>query len=310
MHSNDPMHSNDTSEQLRLLSFHAHPDDESSKGAGTVARYSDQGVHCVLVCATGGEEGDILNEDLKDRPEIVENLQEVRRKELADATDIIGFHTVHMLGYRDSGMKDSDANAHPHCFWAAPLEESTARLATLLRQERPHVMMSYAPARGGYEHPDHVRVNDITEPAITLAADPSADIEGEPWQVLKLYFMTWSQARVIAMHAAFEELGKESPFPPEWLEREGNDHLVTTKVGIGPWYQRRRDALKAHATQVDPNSPFWFGLPFEVERDCYPFEDYERIFSHVELIEDDVHEDDLFAGIAHAGVTPGAKISQ
>lgn len=282
------------SDQLRLLSFHAHPDDESSKGAGTVARYSDEGIYSVLVCATGGEEGDILNEDLKDRPEILENLKEVRREELKNATDIIGFHQVHMLGYRDSGMKDSEANEHAECFWAAPVEESTARLATLLRTERPHVMMSYGPARGGYEHPDHVRVHDITEPAIALAAEPEADLDGEPWQVLKLYHMTWSHARVLALHAAFEEIGKESPYPKEWLEREGNDHLVNTKVLIRDTYTRRRDALAAHATQVDPNSPFWFGLPLEVERDAYPWEDYERVFSLVDVPE---VEDDMFTGL-------------
>lgn len=286
----------DQPEQLRLLSFHAHPDDESSKGAATVARYSDEGVHTVLVCATGGEEGEILNAALKDRPEILGDLAEVRRQELAKAAEVIGFHAVHMLGYRDSGMKESAANSHPDSFWAAPMQHSTARLAALIRLERPHVIMSYGPARGGYEHPDHVRVHEITEPAIAMAGDDNADLAGDPWTALKLYFMTWSQARVLALHAAFETTGLESPFPKEWLERDGNDHLVTTKIPVRDWYDRRRAALLAHATQVDPESPFWFGLPFEVERDAYPYEDYELVFSKVAAMSEAV-ETDLFAGI-------------
>jgi len=139
-------------EQFRLLSVHAHPDDESSKGSGTVAKYSDAGIRNVLVCCTGGEEGDILNEEMN-RPEVIENLRQVRHDELTAATDIIGYADVIMLGYRDSGMKDSDTNENPDCFAAAPLDEAVARLATIVRAERPHVVMSYGPARGGYEHP-------------------------------------------------------------------------------------------------------------------------------------------------------------
>src|SRR5213596_4376608 len=102
-------------ERLCLLTVHAHPDDESSKGAGSVARYHAEGVHTVLVCCTGGEEGDILNPAM-DRPEIRDNLHEVRMAELARSAEIIGFDVVEMLGYRDSGMPDSEANARPDCF--------------------------------------------------------------------------------------------------------------------------------------------------------------------------------------------------
>lgn len=282
------------SAQLRLLSVHAHPDDESSKGSATVAKYSDLGVHSVLVCCTGGEEGDILNEDMN-RPDVIENLAAVRQAELDEACRIIGYDDIVMLGYRDSGMKDSEANVHPDCFAAAPFDEAVARLAAILRTERPHVVLSYAPSRGGYEHPDHERVHEITAPAIELAATADADLPGEPWQVMKMYFMTWSRARLMAQHEKFLELELESPFTEDWFKRESHDHLVTTKISISPAdFDRRCDALLAHRTQVDPSSPFWFGLPRDAAAAAYPYEDYELVLSTVDA---PVPEDDLFAGI-------------
>src|SRR5580700_1761771 len=106
-----------------LLTVHAHPDDESSKGAATVARYHDQGVYTVLVCCTGGEEGDILNPAM-DRPEVKENIAEFRRLELEASAKIIGYDELIWLGYRDSGMPESEANRNPESFAMAPLEEA------------------------------------------------------------------------------------------------------------------------------------------------------------------------------------------
>ena len=102
-------------EPLCLLTIHAHPDDEASKGAPTVARYHAEGVHTVLVCCTGGEEGDIHN-PVMDRPEIRENIGQVRADEVAASARIIGYDELVMLGYRDSGMPDSEANNDPRCF--------------------------------------------------------------------------------------------------------------------------------------------------------------------------------------------------
>src|SRR5579872_5793566 len=129
--------------RLCLMTVHAHPDDEASKGPATVARYHDEGVHTVLVCCTGGEEGDILNPAM-DRPEVRENLSEIRRQELEESTRIIGYDEVVMLGYRDSGMPDSEANADPRCFAKAPLEEAVGRLVAVIRRVRPQVMVTYA----------------------------------------------------------------------------------------------------------------------------------------------------------------------
>ena len=225
-----------------MLSIHAHPDDESSKGAATTAKYTDNGAHATLVCATGGEEGDILNEAVN-TPEVIADLFNVRMAELKAATDIIGYDVVEMLGYRDSGMKNGEANNHPDCFWAAPIEESATRFAAMLRTHRPHIVISYGDPMGGYDHPDHVRVWEITQPAIDMAADPAADLDGEPWQVLKLYNSMWSKERMIATHEKYEELGLKSPFDERWLGRPGHDHLITTRIEAEAWYQRRNDAL-------------------------------------------------------------------
>jgi mycothiol S-conjugate amidase len=280
-----------------LLTVHAHPDDESSKGAGTVARYAADGVHTTLVCCTGGEEGDILNPAL-DNDDVRSRLPEIRRDELAAATKIIGYDEVVMLGYRDSGMPDSEANANPACFARAPLDEAVGRLVEVIRRERPQVIVTYGPDQQGYPHPDHIRVHDITLPAFDQAADPDAFPDlGDPWQPQKLYYTTWSRARMIATHEKFLELGLESPFTEEWFKRRGDapEPKVTTSIHLeGQFADVRSDALRAHATQVDPTSRFWFGLPPEVSREIHPYDDYELARS---LVETDVPETDLFAGL-------------
>lgn len=286
-----------------LMTIHAHPDDEASKGSATVARYTDQGARAVLVCCTGGEEGEILNPAM-DRPEIRADLVEVRRRELAAATRIIGYDATHLLGYRDSGMPDSEANARSDAFANADIDEAVGRLVRIIRAERPHVIVTYSDNQLGYLHPDHLRVYDVTAPAWEKAGDPKAYPEaGEPWTPSKLYFTTWSKTRVVATHQKFGELGLESPYDDDWFEREWDDHRITTRVEIGPWYGRRVDALRAHATQVDPASPFWFGLPDAVARGVYPFDDYILADSRVPTT---TPEDDLFAGIG--GLEPLAAV--
>ena len=129
-------------ERLCLLSVHAHPDDEASKGAPTVARYHAEGVHTVLVCCTGGEEGDILNPAM-DTPEVRADIGRIRMAELKAATDIIGYDETVLLGYRDSGMPDTEANARPDSFAQAPLDEAVERLVAVIRRERPQVIITY-----------------------------------------------------------------------------------------------------------------------------------------------------------------------
>ena len=284
-------------EPLRLVSIHAHPDDESSKGAGTVAKYHAEGVRTVLVCCTGGEAGDILNPAM-DREDVRADLKAVRQAELDRAAAIIGYDEVIMLGYRDSGMPESEANLHPECFARAPLDEAADRLAAILRRERPQVVLTYGDEQGGYPHPDHLRVHDISQPAIERAADPGwTSGVGGPWQVAKVYYSVWSKRRIELTHAKYLELDLESPYSEEWFARPWQDHRITTMVDIEGFADVRFDALLAHATQIDPESPFWFGLPRDVATAIHPFDDYILAASTVAV---DTPETDLFAGVRDA----------
>jgi mycothiol S-conjugate amidase len=279
---------------LCLLSVHAHPDDESSKGAGTVAKYHAEGVHTVLVCCTGGEEGDILNPAM-DHDHVKADISAVRMAELERAAQIIGYDEVHMLGYRDSGMPDSEANANPEAFANAPVDEAVARLVAIIRSTRPQVVVTYGDEQGFYPHPDHLRVHDITQPAVDRAADPAWYPEaGEPWQVAKIYYSVWSKKRIELTHAKYLELELESPYSPEWFDRPWQDDRITSSIDIEGYAEVRFEALLAHATQIDPESPFWFGLPREVAASIHPYDDYILASS---LVDAPVPEDDLFAGL-------------
>ena len=279
---------------LCLLSVHAHPDDESSKGAGTVARYHTDGVHTVLVCCTGGEEGDILNPAM-DRDEVRADIGAVRQAELDRAAAIIGYDEVVMLGYRDSGMPESEANANPEAFANADFDEAVGRLVAIIRRTQPQVILTYGDEQQGYPHPDHLRVHDITHPAVDRAADPAWYPEaGEPWQVAKVYYSVWSKRRAELTHEKYLELGLESPFSAEWFERPWQDERITTSIDITGYKGVGMDALLAHATQVDPESPFWFGLPREVSEAIHPYDDYILASS---VVDAPVPEDDLFAGL-------------
>jgi mycothiol S-conjugate amidase len=279
---------------LCLLTVHAHPDDEASKGAPTVAKYHDEGVRTVLVTCTGGEAGDILNPAM-DRPEVRDRIHEVRHEELARAADIIGYDEVVLMGYRDSGMPDSDHNAHPDNFANAPLSEAVGLLVEVIRREQPQVIITYGEDQRGYPHPDHLRVHDISLPAFDVAGDPTAYPDlGDPFAPQKLYYVVWSRARIQATHDKFEELGIDSPFGEDWFKRPSQDDQITTSIDIADWYDVRLDALLAHETQVDPTSPFWFGLPRHVSRTVHPFDDYILARSRVES---ELPESDLFAGL-------------
>ncbi len=277
-----------------ILSVHAHPDDEASKGAPTIAKYSASGVRSVLVTCTGGEEGDVLNPAM-DRPEVRENLHAVRLEELQRAADIIGYDEVVLLGYRDSGMPESEANAHPEAFANAELDDAVGALVGIIRRTRPQVILTYGDDQQGYPHPDHLRVHDISVPAFELSADATYRPDlGAPFAPLKMYYSVWSMRRIRATHEKFLELGLESPYSAEWFERPDQDHRVTTSIDIADHYEVRLEALLAHATQVDPTSPFWFGLPPEVARQVHPYEDFILAHSRVDT---SVPEVDLFAGI-------------
>ncbi len=293
--------------RLALLSVHAHPDDEASKGAATVARYHDEDVWCVLVCCTGGEAGDILNPSV-DTPEVRSRLAAVRVEELEASVAAIGYDALRWLGYHDSGMPDTETNARPDNFANAPLDEAIGRLVAIIRAERPQVIVTYADDRQFYPHPDHIRVHEISLPAFEAAGDPSRYLDAGPaWQPSKLYYTGFSRRRVQALHDAYIRQGEDSPYA-RWFERDFPDHdeRFTTFVEVGPWLSRRRAALLAHRTQVDPTG-FWMRLSDDVIREVFPWDEYVLARSSVGWPAQGDTEDDLFAGL-RTSERPAARV--
>jgi mycothiol S-conjugate amidase len=284
-------------DRLRLMAVHAHPDDESSKGAATMARYSDEGVDVLVVTCTGGERGSILNPAME-RPDVLERMPEIRAAEMERAREILGVRQE-WLGFVDSGLPEGDPlpPLPEGCFALQPVDEAAGPLVAAIRRFRPHVLITYD-EQGGYPHPDHVMTHEVSMVAFEAAGDPERYPDcGEPWQPMKLYYhMTFTKARVRALHEASVAAGVESPYA-EWLEKWDDEHdfsdRVTTRVPCGEWFERRDAALMAHATQVDPNGR-WFSTPLELQRKAWPTEDYELARS---LVDSDIPEDDLFAGV-------------
>ncbi len=293
-------------ENLRLMAVHAHPDDESSKGAAAMAKYVAEGVDVLVVTCTGGERGSVLNKAL-DRPEIWENIAEIRRAEMDKAREILGVRQ-HWLGFVDSGLPEGDPlpPLPEGCFGLADMDEAVAALVAEVRSFRPQVMTTYD-ENGGYPHPDHIMCHKISVAAFDAAGDPDQFPElGEPWQPLKLYYnVGFNKKRVTALHEGMLAAGMESPYA-EWLEkwedREDKGDRTTTRVPCGEYFETRDDALRAHATQVDPEG-FWFKVPLSVQQEIWPTEDYQLVRS---FVDPDAVEDDLFAGVRAIGLGVGA----
>jgi len=282
-------------EALRLVMVHAHPDDESSKGAATAARYVAEGVDVHVVTCTGGERGSVLNPAL-DTPEVRAELPATREREMARAREVLGVRH-HWLGYVDSGWPEGNPlpTLPDGCFALRPLDEPVAALVGLLRALRPHVVTTYD-ERGGYPHPDHVMAHRVAVRAYEAAGDPGYRPDlGTAWAPAKLYFdHVLNRARMQAINAAMVEAGREPPYQA-WLQEWAGDAAarVTTRVRCEQWFEVRDRALRAHATQVDPQGE-WFAVPLDVERSAWPTEDFELARSAVETA---VPEDDLFAGL-------------
>ncbi len=284
-------------DQLRLLAVHAHPDDESSKGAASMARYVAEGVDVLVATCTGGERGSVLNPRM-DRPEVWERLPQVRAEEMAAAREILGVGQE-WLGFVDSGLPEGDPlpPLPEGCFALVPVEEAAAPLVALIRRFKPQVVTTYD-ERGGYPHPDHIKTHDISVHAFDAAGDPDRYPDlGDPWQPSKLYFhMSFTLPRTTAIHEALLGAGLESPYTEmlsTWDPAKDISHRVTTRVPCGEYFDVRDRALLAHATQIDPDGR-WFATPMDLQRQVWPTEDYELARS---LVDNPTPEDDLFAGI-------------
>ena len=262
-----------------------------------MARYAAEGVRVVLVCATDGAEGEILNPHM-DKPGIKERMVELRKAELETACDLLGVAAIHHLGYRDSGMPGSEANKHPDSFWNADPDDALGKFVEIIRTERPQVVLCYDESKG-YEHPDHVRIHEWGTEAFHIAGDPQRYPDrGEPWTPAKLYyFATFTKKRFQILNDAAVAEGAESPYAG-WLENWDtlgfDEPEISAQIDVGDFVEVRSKALLAHATQIDPDS-FWFAVPDDLVRRVYPWEDYTLIASAVET---DVPESDLFAGLA------------
>lgn len=283
------------SDGRRLMAVHAHPDDESSKGAATTAKYVAEGATVMVVSCTGGERGDVLNPKLQDDPEVSRDLAEFRRHEMAKAAQILGIqHT--WLGFVDSGLPEGDPlpPLPDGCFALEPIEVTTEALVRVIRSFRPHVMTTYD-ENGGYPHPDHVMTHVVAMSAFQAAGDPAAYPHAGPaWQPQKIYYNGWSGDRLRALHQAMLDEGLESPYA-DWIVHldKRPTRAISTHIECGDYFTVRDEALRAHATQVDPDGN-WFAVPLELQRRVHGKEDFELALS---LVPVELPEDDLFGGL-------------
>ena len=293
---------------LRLMAIHAHPDDESSKGAATMAKYAAEGHRVKVVTCTDGRRGDILNPAM-DRPGVLENIYEVRKKEMAKAVAALGIEHE-WLGYEDSGLPQGDPPPPlpEGSFAVQPREEVAARLVKSIREFRPHVIITYD-ENGGYPHPDHIMVHEISMIAWEKSGDPEfAPDAGPAWTPLKLYYTHgFILQRMVLLHDLLVKEGKTSPYElmiKRWKENKADVmERVTTRVECAAYFDQRAQALTAHATQIDPAGAF-LASPVEDQQRVWPTEEFELARSRVDA---PLPEEDLFAGIDPAAdaLNPG-----
>jgi mycothiol S-conjugate amidase len=281
---------------LRLLAVHAHPDDESSKGAATYAYYRSLGAEVLIVSCTGGERGSILNEDLVPTAMAERDLAGLRRLEMQAAQKAMGIQH-RWLGYQDSGMQD-DGGVPKNSFADIPLEYSAEPLVRIVREFKPQVLITYD-ENGGYPHPDHIRCHEVSVEAFRAAADPDRYPDAGPaWQVDKLYYdRIFNLERMDAMYLELSVTEPDSdllePLATARDRMSEYPKLATTHVPIGDFLEVRDEALKAHASQVSPTSSFFF-WPNAMVRKAWPYEDFQLVESKVVS---DMPESDLFAGV-------------
>ncbi|GLB65643.1 mycothiol S-conjugate amidase [Arthrobacter mangrovi] len=285
--------------------MHAHPDDESSKGAATMASYAAAGVETMVVTCTGGERGDILNAQAASEPHALRDLPGLRRREMAKAARELGV-AHRWLGFVDSGLPEGDPLPPlPFgSFATLPLERAAAPLVRLVRSFKPHVIISYD-ENGGYPHPDHIMAHKVAVEAYHAAADPERYPEaGEAWTPLKLYYdRAFNPERFRALHFALEEAGLQSPYAARlaaWQEADAEGHQppmpkhrTTTQIDCGDYFEHRDRALLSHRTQIEPEG-FFFAVSPDMQRRIWPWEDYTLVDARVETT---LPETDFFAGI-------------
>jgi LmbE family N-acetylglucosaminyl deacetylase len=273
-------------ENLTLMAVHAHPDDEASSTGGVLALYSDQGVRTVVVTCTNGEFGDAPGGVKPGQDGHEEQaVAQLRLAELRQSCKILGVTDLELLGYHDSGMPDWDYKDRPEAFCNIPVADVAARIGGLIEAYRPHVVITYDD-NGMYQHPDHVHASRAAQAAVAATGIAA-----------KLYLSALRGSDWLKMWEALREQGVEVPagrdFTPELRQKMAEDELrITTTVDIQPVLGRKRDALFAHASQIQES---WFSrIPPEIAAATFGREHFIRASDSTGA---PLPEDDLFAGL-------------
>lgn len=290
----DQMHQfNPSNNHLTLLIVHAHPDDESISTGGILAKYSADGVRTALTYCTRGEAGDILNPEFV-WPEPEMSITDIRALELEKALGVLSVKSVFFLGYRDSGMAGTPENNHPEAFARADEQEASARLVKIIRQVRPHVLVTYN-EKGTYLHPDHIMANRVTRRAFKASGDHGYHgSDGlEPWQPSKLYYTAIPLERIRRMYDTIVERGEEPGFDPEVLGTP--EEKISAVIDVRKFLSRKLAALNCHQSQMNPNSIFR-RMPDKMRDEAMGYENFECVYGCTSL---NGKEEDLFEGIDH-----------
>lgn len=296
-----------------LLLVHAHPDDESIGQGATMAKYVDEGVGVTLVTCTGGEMGEILVPEMAHMASDQDDtLADQRRIELDAAMAALGVTDHRYLGgfkrYRDSGMQwHADGHAvaaddvHENAFWHADLTGAAADLVAVIREVRPQVLVTYDEF-GGYGHPDHIQAHRVATYAASLAAVPSYRPDlGESWEIAKIYWGAMSASRMRdglrRLRAAgdttsFEGWDPDGQMPPFIAE----DDMLSAAVDGNPYVEKKMAALKAHATQIAVDGPF-FALSNNIGNEVWGTEFFRIAKGPRGPLDENGLETDLFGGI-------------
>lgn len=284
-----------------LLAVYAHPDDEVFALGGTLALVSERGVRTVLALATGGEEGEVVNPDLRDQVSLAD-LPEVRQQELECSRQWLGISEVVPLGFRDSGMAGTPANQRPGAFVRQDMDTVVGRIVEIIRGQRPQIICTFEPG-GGYGHPDHIMISRATELAFDRAGDPVWYPDaGEVWQPQKLYWPVFAEDMFRRARAALEARGLPFRFGTgvdsiDQGRRIGTpDEEITTVVNILSTLDRKLNALRCYATQMQPDF-FFFTSPPEVLQAALSREYFVLARTHGSF---PIPEHDLFAGVEPA----------
>lgn len=281
---------------LRLLTVHAHPDDETITMGGLLARCADRGAATAVVCCTDGKVATIFDpEYAANEAAIRPRLKELREDELRRACGILGVTELHFLEYGDSGMPGADTNQLAESFWKADMDEAVRRVVAHIRRFRPHVVVTYD-SNGGYGHPDHIQAHRVTLLAVEAAYHSLYPELGDPWQVGKLYYTAFplSEARRAAEMA--RSAGLKPPFgdaEPEDLPFVTPDERVTTVIDCRDQLARKREALRAHRSQLNDDFAL-LSVPEEVLREHFFNEHFQLVLSRVPTA---LPETDVFAGL-------------